>query len=205
LLLDLTTPGVEVRPIRQLTGEPEFNEIFLTDVKVPVGLTLGERGAGWSVAVTTLSHERGTHGAALAAQLWADYRAAVSVLSRPDASGCRPLDSADVRDQLTEIWIEISAVQIANLRAIHEQSITGAPGPGSTIAKLCWSEVSQKLARLVVQELGPDGVRVGPDAPDSGAWAFRLLRTRGNSIEAGTSEVLRNIIAERVLGLPRSR
>ena len=205
LLLDMTSPGVEVAPLPQLTGDPEFNEIFLTDVRVPRDSMLGRPGDGWKVAMTTLSHERGTHGIGLAAHLDAELRAAVALCSREQPDGTRPADDPLVRDRLAELWIELQGLRMTNLRALSVLAQTGVPGPGSTIAKLHWSELNQRLTRFVTETLGPAGTVQGPEAVDRGHWSFARLRARGNTIEAGTSEILRNIVAERVLGLPRAR
>lgn len=205
LLLDMAAPGVEVAPLRQLTGDPEFNEIFLSDVRVPRDSMLGGPGDGWKVAITTLSHERGTHGIGLAAQLDAELRAAIGLLARPRPDGTRPADDPIVRDRTAELWIELQGLRMANLRALSALAESSMPGPGSTIAKLRWSELNQSLTRLVTETLGPAATLQGPDAIDGGHWSFARLRARGNTIEAGTSEILRNIIAERVLGLPRAR
>jgi alkylation response protein AidB-like acyl-CoA dehydrogenase len=205
LLVDMHSPGVEVRPVRQLTGDPEFNEIFFTDVRVPLGSMLGEPGDGWKVALTTLSHERGTYGVKLAAELDSTMRAAVALLSRPGPDGRRPADDPLVRDRLAELWIELQALRITNLRALSELVRSGVPGAEATISKLHWSELNQQLMQLVTESLGPAGLEVGEGAVDGGRWSYGRLRSRGNTIEAGTSEILRNIIAERVVGLPRSR
>jgi alkylation response protein AidB-like acyl-CoA dehydrogenase len=205
LLVDMRAPGVEVVPLRQLTGDPEFNEIFFNDVRVPVDSMLGKPGDGWKVAMTTLSHERGTHGIGLAADLDAELRAAAARLGRPGPDGAVPLEDPLVFDGLADIWVELQALRVANLRSLSALAKTGVPGPESTISKLHWSLLNQRLTALVAEALGPAGLVDGADAPDGGRWAFGLLRSRGNTIEAGTSEILRNIIAERVLGLPRSR
>jgi alkylation response protein AidB-like acyl-CoA dehydrogenase len=205
LLADMHAPGVEVRPLRQITGDPEFGEIFFTDVCVRRESMLGAPGDGWKVAMTTLDHERGTHGVALAAQLIADLDELLALLRRPDHSGARPADNPFTRDRATRLWIDVQALRVANLRSLSELARTGRPGPAGSIAKLRWSELNQELAALAVDVLGPRGLEQGPGALDGGRWSYRRLRTRGNSIEAGTSEILRNIIAERVIGLPRSR
>jgi alkylation response protein AidB-like acyl-CoA dehydrogenase len=205
LLVDMHSPGVEVRPLRQITGDPEFGEIFFTDVRVPRHSMLGQPGDGWAVAMTTLDHERGTHGVALAAELNADLRELTALLRRRDANGERPADNPFVRDRLTELWVDVQALRITNLRSLSELARSGKPGPAGSIAKLRWSELNQRLATLATDVLGPDALRGGAQGIDGGRWTYRRMRTRGNSIEAGTSEVLRNIIAERVIGLPRSR
>jgi len=185
-------PGVEVRPLRQITGEAEFNEIFFSDVEVPVESRLGDEGDGWQVAMTTLLHERATLGFALTATL--------------DGAFGRLLEEAHERDPgpigreaLAREWIELQALRFTNYRALGTYQRTGIPGPEGSAVKLRWSESNQRLTKLARDLRGPDGIL------DDGWWNHQQLRSRGNTIEAGTSEVLRNIIAERVLGLPRSR
>jgi alkylation response protein AidB-like acyl-CoA dehydrogenase len=192
LLVDMHAPGVEVRPLRQITGEAEFNEIFFTDVQVPVENRLGDEGEGWQVAMTTLLHERATLGFALTATLDALYGRLLE-----DAHG-RELD-ARLREALGREWIELQALRYTNYRALGTYERTGVPGPEGSGVKLRWSEANQRLTKLARELRGPDGLL------DDGWWNHQQLRSRGNTIEAGTSEVLRNIVAERVLGLPRSR
>jgi len=192
LLVDMHAPGVEVRPLRQITGEAEFNEIFFTDVEVPVENRLGDEGDGWQVAMTTLLHERATLGFALTSTL----DAAVGRLLEE----ARGLDLAPhVREALAREWIELQALRFTSYRALGTYERTGVPGPEGSGVKLRWSEANQRLTKLARELHGPDGIL------DDGWWNHQQLRSRGNTIEAGTSEVLRNIIAERVLGLPRSR
>jgi alkylation response protein AidB-like acyl-CoA dehydrogenase len=205
LLVDMHTPGIEVRPLRQITGDPEFNEIFFTDVRVPRENILGRPGDGWAVAMTTLLHERGTLGVALTARLETELNKAAELLRRPGPDGRRPADDPAVADGFAELWVELQALRVTNLRAMSTLLRTGVPGPEGSISKLHWSEVNQRLTHLVRQVLGPDGLLGQPDGPAGGRWSYWQLRSRGNTIEAGTSEVLRNIIAERVVGLPRSR
>src|SRR5438876_6164151 len=192
LIVDMRAPGVEVRPLRQITGEAEFNEIFFTDVAVPVESRLGDEGAGWDVAMTTLLHERATLGFALTATLDALFG---RVLEEADQRDPGPL----VREALAREWIELRALRFTNYRALGTYERTGVPGPEGSGVKLRWSEANQRLTKLARELRGPDGIL------DDGWWNHQQLRSRGNTIEAGTSEVLRNIIAERVLGLPRSR
>jgi alkylation response protein AidB-like acyl-CoA dehydrogenase len=192
LLVDMHAPGVEVRPLRQITGEAEFNEIFFSDVEVPVENRLDEEGNGWQVAMTTLLHERATLGFALTATL----DGLVGRLLQ-DAGG-RELDPR-LREAIASEWIELQALRYTSYRALGTYERTGVPGPEGSGVKLRWSEANQRLTKLA-RELGDSGGIL-----DDGWWNHQQLRSRGNTIEAGTSEVLRNIIAERVLGLPRSR
>jgi alkylation response protein AidB-like acyl-CoA dehydrogenase len=205
LLVDMHSPGIEVRPLRQITGDPEFNEIFFTDVRVPRDSILGKPGDGWAVAMTTLLHERGTLGVALAGRLERALREAREVLVRPGADGRVPADDPLVAQRFAELWVELQALRVTNLRALSTLLRTGQPGPEGTVSKLHWSELNQRLTHLIREISGPVGLLTGGDGLDDGRWAYDQLRSRGNTIEAGTSEILRNIIAERVVGLPRSR
>ncbi len=198
LIVDMHAPGVEVRPLRQITGESEFNEIFLTDVQVPVENLLGEVGGGWQVAMTTLLHERGTLGFALQAALEVQVRKLVAVARD---RGADPLQ----RDRIAREWCELQALRYTNYRALSQLVKTGIPGPEGSISKLVWSEANQRVTKLALELLGPDAALWDGNAPYAGYWQYQQLRSRGNTIEAGTSEILRNIVAERVLGLPRSR
>jgi alkylation response protein AidB-like acyl-CoA dehydrogenase len=193
LIVDMHSAGVEVRPLRQITGEAEFNEIFFDDVEVPVENRLGAEGEGWQVAMTTLLHERATLGFALTATL------DVSVNRLLELARERTNGDAGRRERVAQEWIEMQALRFTNYRSLGTYERTGIPGPEGSAIKLRWSEQNQRLTKLGRELLGPEGVL------DDGWWHHQQLRSRGNTIEAGTSEVLRNIIAERVLGLPRSR
>lgn len=205
LLVDMHSPGVEVRPLRQITGDPEFNEIFFTDVRVPAGSMLGQPGDGWQVAMTTLLHERGTLSLGLAAALQRQVDMLVQLAGKPSPDGQVPADDPLVRDAIAREWIGLHALRFTNYRMLATLLRTGIPGPEGSIAKLVWSEAHQRLTKLAVSMQGLSGALEGEDAESGGYWQYHQLRSRGNTIEAGTSEVLRNIIAERVLGLPRSR
>ncbi len=198
LIVDMHAPGVEVRPLRQITGESEFNEIFFTGVEVPAENVLGDVGGGWQVAMTTLLHERGTLGFALQAQLEIAVR---KLLALARERGATPVQ----RDRIAREWIELQALRVTNLRSLTTLVKTGIPGPEGSVAKLQWSEANQRLTKLALELLGPQAQLLDEDAPLGGYWQHQQLRSRGNTIEAGTSEILRNIVAERVLGLPRSR
>jgi alkylation response protein AidB-like acyl-CoA dehydrogenase len=190
VIVDMKAPGVEVRPLKQITGEAEFNEIFLTDAVVPKENLLGEIGGGWQVAMTTLLHERGTLGFALSGVLEAQVRKLVALAKERNGH------DAIVRDRIANEWIVQQALKMTNYRALTTLMKTGIPGPEGSAVKLAWSEANQRLAKLAMEIL---------EGEDDGYWRHQQLRSRGNTIEAGTSEILRNIIAERVLGLPRSR
>lgn len=205
LLVDMHAPGVTVRPLRQITGDPEFNEIFFDDVRVPADAILGKPGDGWKVAMTTLLHERGTLSFALAAALQRNVDLLVELAVEAGLDGTVPADDPMVRDAVAREWIELQALRFTNYRMLSTQLRTGMPGPEGSIAKLVWSEANQRLSKLAVRLQGLSGAMEGDDAPLDGYWQYQQFRSRGNTIEAGTSEILRNITAERVLGLPRSR
>ena len=195
LLVDMESPGIEVRPLVQITGDAEFNEIFFKDVVVPKSQILGEAGNGWAVAMTTLLHERGTLGLALAtrAQITASE---LAERARKLGRGADPL----VRQKVAQHTIEARALQLNGYRAVTAVKRNGIPGPEGSILKLMWSELNQRMTETAMDVGGPSS-QVG----DGDGWKYQFLRARANTIEAGTSEVLRNILAERVLGLPRSR
>ena len=193
LIVDMHASGVDVRPLRQITGEAEFNEIFFNDVEVPLGNRLGEEGEGWQVAMTTLLHERGTLGFALTAAL------EVGVDRLLDVARERMNGDSSLRQRVANEWIELQALRYTNYRSLGTLQRTGIPDPEGSAIKLRWSEQNQRLTKLGRELLGPEGIL------DDGWWHHQQLRSRGNTIEAGTSEVLRNIVAERVLGLPKGR
>ncbi|MQA85904.1 MAG: acyl-CoA dehydrogenase [Streptosporangiales bacterium] len=205
LLVDMRAPGVEVRPLQQITGDPEFNEIFFTDVRVPRDSMLGEPGQGWQVAITTLLHERGTLGFGLTADLERQVNRLIALVKEPAPDGRRPADDPYVRDAVAGEWIELQGLRFTNYRALTTLLQTGIPGPEGSVAKLVWSEANQRLAKVAASVQGLSAQLTGEGAVWDGYWQYQQLRSRGNTIEGGTSEVLRNIIAERVLGLPRGR
>ena len=195
VILDMQAPGVEVRPLVQITGDAEFNELFFQDVKVPKENVLGQPGNGWAVAMTTLLHERGTLGMALVAQA---QRTVGELVDQVRASG-RGQDRL-FRQRVAQHYIESQALNYNGLRALSATMRNGIPGPEGSILKLMWSELNQRMTETAMDAIGPAG-----QVENGHPWLYSFLRARGNTIEAGTSEVLRNILAERVLGLPRSR
>jgi alkylation response protein AidB-like acyl-CoA dehydrogenase len=198
LIVDMHAPGVEVRPLTQITGEPEFNEIFLSGVEVPVENVIGEIGGGWDVAMTTLLHERGTLAFALVARLEVQVNKLVALVADRGATAMQ-------RDAVAREWSQLQALRWTAYRSLSALERTGLPGPEGSILKLQWSEANQRVTKLALELLGPDAQLLPGNAPYDGYWTIQQLRSRGNTIEAGTSEILRNIVAERVLGLPRSR
>jgi alkylation response protein AidB-like acyl-CoA dehydrogenase len=201
---DMHAPGVEVRPLRQLTGEAEFNEVFLTDVRVPDANRLGNVGDGWRVANATLMNERVSIGNATAAP-----REGSGIAFSTNAWRQRPeLRTHELHQRLLSLWAQAEVARLAGER-LRQQIAAGEPGPEGSAAKLTFARLNQEISGFEVELLGADGLtyddwsmrRVGSSDWARGA-GYRYLRAKGNSIEGGTSEILRNIIAERVLGLP---
>jgi alkylation response protein AidB-like acyl-CoA dehydrogenase len=196
LLVDMGSPGITVRPLVTITGTHEFNEVFFDDVRVPVSSTLGPIDDGWRVAMTTLSHERGG-----VARLHLATRRRVQQLfdqaratRMPD--GHTAADDPILRQRMARVYLEAELLKLVSDRAISGE-LHGRPlGPESSIAKLVWSETEQHLAEVAAAVLGPDAA--------SGPWGTDRVAVRSHTIAGGTTQVNKNIIAQRVLGLPRS-
>jgi alkylation response protein AidB-like acyl-CoA dehydrogenase len=205
-LLDMHVPGVEVRPLKQITGDSEFNEIFFSDVRVPDSAVVGGEGNGWNVAITTLMNERASLGVALTVRMEVALRRLVELAKSTKRNGATAADDPVIRDRIAELWSELQALRFTNYRSFSKFLQTGMPGPEGSTAKLVWSEGNQRLTKLALEIEGPYAMLSGGEhAVENGYWQRQQLRSRGNTIEGGTSEILRNIIAERVLGLPKSR
>ncbi|HVM41710.1 MAG TPA: acyl-CoA dehydrogenase family protein [Acidimicrobiia bacterium] len=194
LLVDMTLPGVEVRPLVTITGEEEFNEIFFTDVRVPADALLGPENEGWRVAMNTLTHER-AGVASLHLRLRKRIQQLIDTARETPAGDGRAIDDPALRRRLAEVYLHGEFLKLLADRAISG-SIHGRPaGPESSLVKLVWSEVSQELADVAADVLGPDAV--------SGDWARDRVYVRALSIAGGTTQVNKNIVAERILGLPK--
>jgi alkylation response protein AidB-like acyl-CoA dehydrogenase len=204
-VVDMHAPGVEVRPLRQMTGGAEFNEVYFTDVKVPSNEILGRPGDGWRVSLTTLMNERTAIGGATPPRGSGPIASAVELWrALPDDAR-----SAAVRDRLVQVWIEAEVIRLNNMRASTNRKV-GVPGPEGSIGKLASAENNKRVYEVCMDLLGAQGLLSGgyaledDERPTAGNDAITraFLRSRANSIEGGTSEVLRNILGERVLGLP---
>jgi alkylation response protein AidB-like acyl-CoA dehydrogenase len=193
LLVDMRSPGVDIRPIKELTGDAVFNEVFFADVEVPDENVLGEVGSGWSVAMTTLLHERATLGFSLVGALETQLRRVVALARE------RGVTDGRLADLLAREAIELEALKLTNQRSLAQLEHSRIPGPEGSVTKLRWSESNQRLTALALELQGAEAAVADEE------WRYQLLRSRANTIEAGTSEVLRNIIAERILELPRGR
>src|SRR5690606_28643136 len=203
-IIDMDQPGVEVRPLRQITGEAEFNEVYFTDARVPDENRLGAVGEGWRVSLTTLMNERVAIGSAIpgrgegaigmAVQLWEEYGKGDPVR----------------RDELMKLWVEAEALRLTNVRAAAGRR-QGTPGPEGSTAKLHWADLNKRIYSFCVVLMVLEGM-LYPEtyayrAPDESEMRrkspqMNFLRARANSIEGGTSEIMKNILGERVLGLP---
>ena len=205
--LDMHADGVEVRPLRQITGEAEFNEVYLTDVRVPDADRIGEVGDGWRVSMTTLMNERVTIGGAVAQRESGPIGDLMKLWrSLPDARRADPV----ARDQVARLWIEAEVLRLTNIRASQNRK-AGVAGPEGSVSKLAFAEVNKRIYEAAVNVMGPDGQLIDhydfsrPAAAQltgGGDPRKMFLRSRANSIEGGTSEILRNILGERILGLP---
>ncbi|MBO9520623.1 MAG: acyl-CoA dehydrogenase family protein [Nocardioidaceae bacterium] len=202
-LADMTDPGVDVRPLRQITGEAEFNEVFLSDVRVPDAQRLGAVGEGWKVANATLNNERVSIGKSAERETGMIGVVARTWREHPERR------TPELHDRLLRLWVDAEVARLTGTR-LRQKLAQGQPGPEGSAMKLGFARIAQQLSGLELELLGEDGLRysdwtlVRPDHVDfTGRDAgYRYLRAKGNSIEGGTSEILRNIVAERVLGLP---
>ncbi|HKF20878.1 MAG TPA: acyl-CoA dehydrogenase [Candidatus Angelobacter sp.] len=206
LLLDMKSKGVEVRPLRQMTGETEFNELFFHDVRVPAENVVGKVNQGWGVAMGTLMHERGTFGAGLQVIYRRNMDRLIELARTTQCNGRPASQDPIIRQKLAQCYAEIEIMRANQMRAFSRISSTGVPGPEGSIQKIFWSELNQRFQQVAQELLGPYGQLEGAGeySVDNGSWAYGYLRARGNTIEAGTSEIQRNIIGHFVLGLPKS-
>ena len=193
-LMDMEQDAVQVRPLVQITGEPEFNELFLEEAYVPDENVVGGVGNGWGVAITTLMHERAGLAFGLQVQLKIALGELIELIRERGLEG-DPI----VRQRLGQLYIEAEALRLNAWRGLTQIMKTGVPGPEGSLPKWQWSDANQALTELAMDVLGPEAPRADSD------WTYRFLRARANSIEGGTTEILKNIVAERVLGLPRMR
>ncbi len=193
-LLDMEQDGVEVRPLRQITGEAEFNELFFEGAYIPDENVVGGVGNGWNVAITTLMNERAGLGASAAQGMRTGLAELVGLINERGLG-----DDASVRERVAKLQIGIEALRLGALRTLTATMRTGIPGPEGSISKWEWAELNQEMTSFATDVLGADGLTWGEE------WTHRFLRSQANSIEGGTTDVLKNIVAERVLGLPRLR
>jgi alkylation response protein AidB-like acyl-CoA dehydrogenase len=192
LVVDMTADGVDIRPLVQITGEAEFNEVFLDEVFVPRDHLVGQENDGWAVANTTLAHERGTSFPFKEQVVHEVYLAELYA----DAARTGRLDDPKVSDGLAQAFVELQVLRLHNWRTLSRLARGEEPGPESSWVKLAWTDLTQHLSESALDV-------VGPAAPLTGRWQRQWLWSKAASIAGGTSEVQRTIIAERLLGLPK--
>jgi alkylation response protein AidB-like acyl-CoA dehydrogenase len=202
LIVDMRVPGIECQPLRDITGDTLFNEVTFSGAGVPVAYRLGEEGQGWQVAMGTLGHERvGTSGLSITLATELDRLIATTRKHNPSA-----LEDPSIKDRLARMWTQITLTRLLNYRALSKVLKGEKNWPEVPLAKLQWSSLSQTLAELGCDMLGPAGVlaRGGADAVDNGHWTYQYCWQRYTSIGAGTTEVQKNILADRAIQLPRN-
>lgn len=203
VLCDMKTAGITIRPLVEMTGHAWFNEVFFDNVRVPRGNVVGEINKGWDIVMTTLSVERGS--SSQHARLSADLDRLIELIRNLQRNGGPAAQDAVVRQKLAGFAAEVMVMKMSVLRNADELERKGVPGPEGSMLKVVWSELDQRVKAFAAELLGPAGLvpEGDPNTIDEGYWAYELLWSRAASIYAGTSEVQRNIIATRVLGLPR--
>jgi alkylation response protein AidB-like acyl-CoA dehydrogenase len=204
LLADMRSPGITIRPIVQMTGSGEFCETFFDNVRVPLANVLGGLNAGWGVTATALSHERGTLAFHRHAMIRVELDELIDLARRLRRGGRPVIDDPLIRQRLAQCHMELQLLRWTLCRNLTRQ-LDGQPaGAEGSIVKLYWSELYQRIAELALDILGPvSQIADGPLAEEGGRWPFRYLKSRGDSIHSGTNQIQRNIIGERLLGLPR--
>ena len=199
-LMDMEQEAVQVRPLVQITGEAEFNELFIEEARIPDSNIVGGEGNGWAVAITTLMHERATLAFGLQVQVQIALRQLLEHAHETRGMDGRPAsEDPIIRQRITQLMIEAEVLRLNAYRSLSATMRSGVPGPEGSLGKWHWSEVNQALTELAMDIAGPRAMTAEDD------WTYRFLRARANSIEGGTTEILKNIVAERVLGLPRMR
>jgi alkylation response protein AidB-like acyl-CoA dehydrogenase len=201
LLVDMKSEGVSVRPLRMMSGDPSFNEVFFSNVRVPLTQVLGKVNEGWTTAITALMNERANLGTGVQVLFRRNLLRLIARSKEVDRNGKPASADPIVRQKLAQAWLELEILRLNTNRALTSLSKSGRPGAEGSTQKLYWSEMNQRTQQIAQEILGPYGQLA---EFDGGVWQYGYLRSRGNTIEAGTSEIQRNIIAERVLGLPKS-
>jgi alkylation response protein AidB-like acyl-CoA dehydrogenase len=191
-LMDMEQEGVQVRPLRQITGEAEFNELFIEEARIPERNVVGGVGNGWKVALTTLMNERAGLGFALQVRLRQLLDDVIAIAAERGL-----LENPLYADALAELHVRCESLRLLAWKGLTDVERYGQPGPEGSLVKWLWSDTNQRLTELAAEIVGPVALTAGT------SWSYELLRARGNTIEGGTTEVLKNIVAERVLGLPR--
>ncbi len=206
-LMDMEQEGVQVRPLVQITGEGEFNEIFIEEARIPDANVVGGVGNGWAVAITTLMNERAGLAFGAIAQIQNSLKRLASLAEEVPESGMRAAADSYFRQRIAQLYIEAETMRLNAYRGLTKTMQSGIPGPEGSLGKWQWADINQGIAELALDIEGAYAplARGAEQAIANGGWQYGFLRSRANSIEGGTTDILKNIIAERVLGLPRLR
>jgi len=206
-LMDMEQEGVETKPLVQITGEGEFNEVFMEEARIPEENVVGGVGNGWSVAITTLMNERAGLAFGAIAQVANSLKRLGRLASETRVNGHSAAEDPLLRDRIAQLHIEAETMRLNAYRGLTKTMQSGIPGPEGSLGKWQWADINQRIAELALDIEGGYATlaRGAEHAVANGAWQYSFLRSRANSIEGGTTDILKNIIAERVLGLPRLR
>ncbi|MGH7934486.1 MAG: acyl-CoA dehydrogenase family protein, partial [Candidatus Binataceae bacterium] len=205
LLVDMHSAGVTVQPLKQMTGEAEFNQMFFDDVHVPRENLLGPQNGGWGVALTTLMNERATLSLATVMRFRNTFDDLAELARTALREGTTTIDPRVIRQQLAQFYVDVESMKYLAYRNFSRLKRGGTPGPEGSISKVLWSELNQRMNDFALALQGPRAALTGGSdyVVDGGRWQYGMLRSRGNTIEEGTSEIQRSIIAERLLRLPK--
>ena len=206
-LMDMEQEGVEAKPLVQITGEGEFNEVFMEEARIPDENVVGGVGNGWSVAITTLMNERAGLAFGAIAQISNSLGRLGRLAKETRVNGHSAAEDPVIRQRIAQLQIEAETMRLNAYRGLTKTMQSGIPGPEGSLGKWQWADINQRIAELALEIEGPYAAldRGAEHAVANGAWQYSFLRSRANSIEGGTTDILKNIIAERVLGLPRLR
>src|SRR3954465_10242916 len=206
-LMDMEQEGVQTRPLVQITGEGEFNEVFFEEARVPDANVVGGVGNGWAVAITTLMNERAGLAFGAISQIQNSLGRLSKLARETPSNGATAADDPYFRQRIAQLHIEVETMRLNAYRGLTKTMQSGIPGPEGSLGKWQWADINQDLTELALEIEGAYSLlaRGSEHAVAGGAWQYGFLRSRANSIEGGTTDILKNIIAERVLGLPRLR
>ncbi|CAN5756847.1 acyl-CoA dehydrogenase [soil metagenome] len=214
IMVEMDDPGVEVRPLKQISGSSEFSEVFFSDVTVPADNLIGELNTGWRIAQTTLSYERGGNTLSRVSRLQTTIGRLLEVAGELRVDGTRAIDDPRIRQKIGQIYSEVEVLRYASLRLLSKLEKGERPGPEASVSKLHYSELDKRAQEIIQEILGPYGQQISgagkyaldeSDAPygDADTWAYHFIWSRAGTIYAGSSQIQKNIIGERVLGLPK--
>ena len=213
-LINMRQPGIEVRPLKQITGSSEFSEVFMTNARVEKADQIGRLGEGWGIAQTTLGYERGGRALARITSYASQYGRLVEAARRLKRHGCPLIDDPVIRQKLGRIWAELEVERYGALRTLTLLERGEHPGAGGSLTKLSYSEFEKRFMEMAMEILGPYGqltdgapeelrLEIDTAVGEQGTWAYAFLWSRAGTIYAGSSEIQKNVIGERILGLPK--